>query len=44
MGNKEIFVCSHCGLVLDRDVNAGRNIREEGIKKLKLQRLGGQSP
>ena len=40
LGDKEIFECLNCGLVLDRDVNASRNIREKGIRKLKLQRLG----
>ncbi len=32
-----IFECEHCGAVLDRDVNAARNIARETIRLLDLQ-------
>jgi putative transposase len=41
LGSKEIFTCPSCSYQGDRDVNAAKNIREKGIKKLGLsQRLG----
>ena len=30
-----IYVCQNCGAVSDRDINASKNIRDEGINKLK---------
>jgi putative transposase len=32
--NERVFECSNCGIRLDRDVNAARNIRDEGIRLL----------
>lgn len=29
-----MFICPHCGLQLDRNHNAARNIREEGLRQL----------
>ena len=42
VGLKErIFVCIHCGFVIDRDLNASLNILQEGlrIKLIKIQKL-----
>ena len=33
--NKRVYQCSSCGLVLDRDVNASKNIRMAGLSILK---------
>jgi putative transposase len=32
--SERVFECSNCGITLDRDVNAARNIRDEGIRLL----------
>jgi putative transposase len=32
--SERVFECSTCGISLDRDVNAARNIRDEGIRLL----------
>jgi putative transposase len=32
--SERIFECSNCGISLDRDVNATRNIRDEGLRLL----------
>jgi putative transposase len=32
------YHCPHCGLTIDRDVNAANNIRRKGIEKLSRQR------
>jgi putative transposase len=32
--SERVFECSNCGISLDRDVNAARNIRDEGIRLL----------
>jgi putative transposase len=32
--SERVFECSTCGITLDRDVNAARNIRDEGIRLL----------
>jgi putative transposase len=32
--SERVFECSKCGISLDRDVNAARNIRDEGIRLL----------
>jgi transposase len=34
---ERVYHCSTCGLVLDRDVNAARNIRAEGNRLLRKQ-------
>ena len=31
-----VFICPECGLDLDRDINAARNIEEEGLKLLTI--------
>ena len=31
-----IYVCEDCGNIIDRDFNASKNIRDEGIKILKV--------
>ncbi|KLL02395.1 MAG: transposase IS605 [Mycoplasmataceae bacterium RC_NB112A] len=36
LGNKEIFECLNCGLILDRDVNATKNILWKAQVKLGL--------
>lgn len=35
---QRVYDCQHCGLVLDRDVTAARNIRAEGERLLREQR------
>ena len=42
-GDSEIHNCPHCGLVLDRDINAARNIYLRGIKYLTTNIPGGIS-
>jgi putative transposase len=32
--SERVFECNKCGISLDRDVNAARNIRDEGIRLL----------
>ena len=34
---QRVYDCDHCGLTLDRDVNAARNIRAEGERLLREQ-------
>lgn len=34
---QRVYDCDHCGMVLDRDVNAARNIRAEGERLLREQ-------
>ncbi len=36
---QRVYDCDHCGLTLDRDVNAARNIRAEGQRLLREQQL-----
>ena len=50
-GNKKVdltlkdrmYVCKNCGNTLDRDFNASKNIRDEGIRILNIKNTGGQS-
>jgi putative transposase len=37
--SERIFECSNCGIALDRDVNAARNIRDEGNRLLANEAL-----
>ena len=30
--NERVYNCPHCGMVLDRDLNAARNIKSEGLR------------
>ena len=31
IGPEEIYMCPYCGLVINRDLNAARNLRDYGI-------------
>jgi putative transposase len=44
--SERIFECNKCGKSLDRDVNAARNIRDEGIRLLteRASTVAGQQP
>jgi putative transposase len=44
--SERVFECSNCGLRLDRDVNAARNIRDEGIRLLtnEVPSVAGHQP
>lgn len=39
VASKTLFICSFCGLAVDRDLNAAKNIEQEG-----LQILNGKVP
>lgn len=39
-----VFDCEHCGAVLDRDVNAARNIAREATRLLKHRSVAGLRP
>ncbi|CAI2172219.1 8032_t:CDS:2 [Funneliformis geosporum] len=44
LGNKEVFECPNCDNVLDRDVNASKNILFKGLKKLGVVHQDGRRP
>ena len=35
LGSKKVFECSHCKIVMDRDINAARNIFIKNYQKVK---------
>jgi putative transposase len=41
IGSKKLFQCPHCDLVIDRDVNAARNILLKHLDKMDLMECNG---
>jgi len=42
--NDREFICFDCGSILDRDLNAAINIKNEGLRILQSELIGRRAP